>query len=282
MRISAPLSETCKVLVLSLVEGVTEWLPVSSTGHLLLFGGWLAISSFSSPFFALFLYAIQLGAILAVPVLYAKGSPLFAFRENGLFRTLSLWRPILVGVIPAAVGGLLLDDALDRLLSDAARVRVVAVALICYGVLFLLPRPRATVSDWREIGCGRALAIGFFQLLSIVPGTSRSGSCLLGGRASGVSDSAAAEFSFFMALPVMVGVSCLKIAKFAVRSLSGTPGYELDPRAVLLLLLGFLVSFLVSLPVIRALVGFVRRRGLFPFGVYRILLGAAILLFLRK
>ena len=281
MKFAAPLSETCKVLVLSLVEGVTEWLPVSSTGHLLLFGGWLAISSFSAPFFALFLYVIQLGAILAVPVLYAKGSPLFAFRENGLFRTLSLWRPILVGVIPAAIGGLILDDALDRLLSDDVRVRVVAVALIFYGVLFLLPRPRATVSDWREIGCGRALVIGFFQLLSIVPGTSRSGSCLLGGRASGVSDSAAAEFSFFLAIPVMVGVSCLKIAKFAFRSLSGTPGYELDPRAVLLLLLGFLVSFLVSLPVIRALVGFVRRRGLFPFGVYRILLGAAVLLWGR-
>ena len=281
MKFAAPLSETCKVLVLSLVEGVTEWLPVSSTGHLLLFGGWLAISSFSAPFFALFLYAIQLGAILAVPVLYAQGSPLFAVRENGLFRTLSLWRPILVGVIPAAIGGLILDDALDRLLSDDVRVRVVAVALIFYGVLFLLPRPRAKVSDWREIDCGRALAIGFFQLLSIVPGTSRSGSCLLGGRASGVSDSAAAEFSFFMALPVMVGVSCLKIAKFAVRSLSGTPGYELDPRAVLLLLLGFLVSFLVSLPVIRYLLAFVRQHGLFPFGLYRIALGIVIL-FLAK
>ena len=277
MRFAAPLSETCKVLVLSLVEGVTEWLPVSSTGHLLLFGGWLAISSFSAPFFALFLYVIQLGAILAVPVLYAHGSPYFAFRENGVRRTLSLWRPILVGVIPAAVGGLLLDDALDRLLSDDVRVRVVAVALIFYGVLFLFPRRRATVSDLREIGCGRALMIGCFQLLSIVPGTSRSGSCLLGGRAAGVSDAAAAEFSFLMAIPVMVGVSCLKIAKFALRSAAGTPGYEIEPRAVLLLLLGFLVSFLVSLPVIRALVGFVRKHGLFPFGVYRILLGAAVL-----
>ena len=277
MRFAAPLSETCKVLVLSLVEGVTEWLPVSSTGHLLLFGGWLAISSFSAPFFALFLYVIQLGAILAVPVLYAHGSPYFAFRENGVRRTLSLWRPILVGVIPAAVGGLLLDDALDRLLSDSVRVKIVALALLFYGVLFLFPRRRATVSDLREIGCGRALLIGCFQLLSIVPGTSRSGSCLLGGRAAGVSDAAAAEFSFLMAIPVMVGASCLKIAKFALRSLSGTPGYEIEPRAVLLLLLGFLVSFLVSLPVIRALVGFVRKHGLFPFGVYRILLGAAVL-----
>ena len=281
MRFPAPLSETCKVLVLSLVEGVTEWLPVSSTGHLLLSGGWLVISSFSAPFFALFLYVIQLGAILAVPTVYARSSPLFVLRENGLCRTLSLWRPVLVGVIPAAGAGLLLDDALDRLLSDAARVRVVAFALIFYGVLFLFPRRSASVVDARGIGVGRALVIGCFQVLSIVPGTSRSGSCLLGGRAAGVSDAAAAEFSFLMAIPVMVGVSCLKIAKFALRSAAGAPGYELDPRAVTLLALGFLVSFLVSLPVIRGLSGFVRRHGLFPFGVYRIALGVTVLVWGR-
>ena len=281
MKVAAPLSETCKVLLLSLVEGITEWLPVSSTGHLLLCGGWLAISSFSAPFFNLFLYVIQLGAILAVPVLYARRSPLFAVRENGLRRTLVLWRPILVGVIPAAVVGLLFDDALDRLLSGSARARVVAFALIFYGLLFLLPRRRASVSDLREIGCGRALVIGCFQVLSIVPGTSRSGSCLLGGRAAGVPDAATAEFSFLMAIPVMVGVSCLKIGKFAARSFAGAPGYELEPRAVLLLLLGFLCSFLVSLPVIRTLVGSVRRHGLTPFGVYRIALGVTIL-FLAK
>ena len=281
MRVAAPLSETCKVLLLSFVEGIAEWLPVSSTGHLLLFGGWLAISSFSTPFFNLFLYVIQLGAILAVPVLYARSSPLFSFRQNGVRQTLSLWRPILVGVIPAAVGGLLLDDALDRLLSGSLRVKAVAVALIFYGILFLLPRRKASVSDLSGIGYGRAMVIGLFQLLSIVPGTSRSGSCLLGGRAAGVSDAATAEFSFLMAIPVMVGVSCLKIAKFAIRSAAGAPGYELAPRAVLLLLLGFLVSFLVSLPVIRGLVGFVRRRGLAPFGLYRIALGVTIL-FLAK
>ena len=281
MRFPAPLSETCKVLVLSLVEGVTEWLPVSSTGHLLLSGGWLVISSFSAPFFNLFLYVIQLGAILAVPAVYARSSPLFALRENGVRRTLLLWRPVLVGVIPAAVAGLLLDDALDHLLSDAARVRVVAVALIFYGVLFLFPRRSASVVDARGIGVGRALVIGCFQVLSIVPGTSRSGSCLLGGRAAGVSDAAAAEFSFLMAIPVMVGVSCLKIAKFALRSAAGAPGYEIDPRAVTLLALGFLVSFLVSLPVIRGLSGVVRRHGLFPFGVYRIALGVAVLVWGR-
>ncbi len=281
MKGAAPLSETCKVLLLSLVEGITEWLPVSSTGHLLLFGGWLAISSFSAPFFALFLYVIQLGAILAVPALYARRSPLFAFRRNGIGATLALWKPVLLGVIPAAVVGLLFDDALDRLLSDSARVRVVAFALIFYGLLFLLPRRRASVSDLREIGCGRALVIGLFQVLSIVPGTSRSGSCLLGGRAAGVSDAAAAEFSFLMAIPVMVGVSCLKIAKFAIRSAASLPGYEIQPRAVSLLLLGFLCSFLVSLPVIRALVGLVRRHGLAPFGLYRIALGVTIL-FLAK
>ena len=281
MRFGVPISETCKVLLLSLVEGIAEWLPVSSTGHLLLFGGWLAISSFSAPFFSLFLYVIQLGAILAVPAVYARRSPYFSFRRNGVFQTLSLWKPILVGVIPAAVGGLLLDDALDRLLSDAVRVKVVALALVFYGLLFLLPRPRANVSDLSGIGCRRALVIGCFQLLSIVPGTSRSGSCLLGGRAAGVSDSAAAEFSFLMAIPVMVSVSALKIGKFAVRSAAGAPGYELDPRALLLLSLGFLVSFLVSLPVIRGLCGFVRRHGLFPFGVYRIILGTAVLLWGR-
>ena len=275
------LSETCQVLFLSLVEGITEWLPVSSTGHLLLFGGWVTISSFSEPFFNLFLYVIQLGAILAVPTLYARNSPLFALRRNGIGSTLSLWRPILFGVIPAAVAGLLLDDALDRFLGDALRVRVVAFALLFYGVLFLLPRRRALVDDYRSIGSGRALGIGLFQVLSILPGTSRSGSCLLGGRALGVSDGAAAEFSFFMAIPVMVGVSTLKIAKFAARAAAGTPGYEVAPRAWALLLLGFLVSYLVSLPVIRALVGLVRRYGLFPFGVYRIALGAAILIWGR-
>lgn len=281
MTLAVSFSETCKVLLLSLIEGITEWLPVSSTGHLLLCGGWVEISSFSVPFFNLFLYVIQLGAILAVPTLYARGSPLFAVRQNGVRATLALWRPILVGVIPAAVAGLLFDNALDRLLSDSARVRAVAFALIFYGILFLFPRRRATVADYREIGTGRALGIGLFQVLSIVPGTSRSGSCLLGGRACGVSDAAAAEFSFFMAIPVMVGVSCLKIVKFAARSAAGAPGYAVEPRAILLLLLGFFFSFLVSLPVIRALVGFVRRHGLFPFGVYRIALGAAILLWGR-
>ena len=281
MTVRVYLSETCKVLLLALIEGVTEWLPVSSTAHLLLFGGWLEISSFPPAFFNLFLYVIQLGAILAVPTLYAGSSPLFAFRKNGIKPTLRLWGPVLFGVLPAAVVGLLFDDALDRFLSESGKARVVGLALLFYGFLFLLPRRKTgdQISDPYAVPLERAFGIGCFQALSILPGTSRSGSCLLGARALGVSDPAGAEFSFFMAIPVMLGVSVLKSAKFMIRAASGVPGYGLSPFPVCLLLIGFLVSYLVSLPVVRGLVGFVRRRGLAPFGVYRILLGLAVLLF---
>ena len=180
-----------------------------------------------------------------------------------------------------AVVGLLYDDALDRFLSGSGKARVVAIALILYGVLFLLPRKRGTdlIPDPYAVPLGRAFGIGCFQALSILPGTSRSGSCLLGARALGVSDAAGAEFSFFMAIPVMLGVSVLKSTKFMIRAASGVPGYGLSPFPVCLLLIGFLFSYLVSLPVVCGLVGFVRRRGLAPFGVYRILLGLAVLLF---
>ena len=274
-----------KVLFLAIVEGITEWLPVSSTGHMILAEEFLSVEHMSVPFYNMFLYVIQLGAILAVLVLFWNRLYPFSRSKSADERAgiLRLWGMVLIGVLPAAVIGLAFDDLLEKhVFVPGVRAYVVAIALVVYGVLFIIveraaKRKRDTVETLSAITPKTALLIGAFQVLSVIPGTSRSGSTVLGARLLGVSRTVAAEFSFFMAIPVMVGVSLLKVAKFSVGALKGEAGYELSPEPIVLLAVGFFAAFAVSLFVIRFLMDFVRRHSFECFGWYRIALGIAVL-----
>lgn len=265
-------------ICLSVLEGVTEWLPVSSTGHLILLDRVLGMEGAVSPaFYAFFLVAIQLGAVLAVVVLYFDRLNPWSKSKSLTERkkTFSLWKRVLIGVLPAALIGIPLDDFFEEHFYTAG---VIASALILYGVaLILLERRRGNgafrVESVFDLSYRDAVLIGCFQILSLVPGTSRSGSTILGGMLLGVSRSASAEFSFFMAIPVMLGASFVRGAKFVLAG-GGMSGGEIS-----LLLIGMLTAFFVSLITIRALVNFVKRHSFKVFGVYRIFLGILVLLF---
>ena len=262
-----------RAVLYGILEGITEWLPISSTGHLILLDRVLTLSV-RVEFFALFEVVIQLGAILAVAVIFWK--TLWPFgKEPSLRReALSLWGRVLLATIPSAAVGLLLDDWLEAHLFTPV---VVAAALIFYGVAFLLIENRRKRDPFggqcTQITPKTALLVGCFQTLSLIPGTSRSGATILGGMLLGLSRPVAAEFSFFLGIPTMLGAGALKCVKFFAAGLVPT-GAEL-----LILLVGTLTAFLTSLAVIRFLMDFVRRHTFVPFGVYRILLGAAVLTF---
>lgn len=267
--------EILKSIFFGIVEGITEWLPVSSTGHLIITDEFLKLDV-SSAFWELFTVVIQLGAIAAVPILFFNKLNPFSKTKTAEERkmTWSLWFKVCVGVAPAAVIGFLLDDFFEEHLYNYV---VVAVALAVYGVAFILiekfKRGRAyRVESVYDISYTDALAIGAFQMLSLVPGTSRSGSTILGGMLIGVSRVASAEFSFFMAIPVMIGASLLKIAKFFMTDGNVISGFEF-----LLLGIAMAVSFIVSLVAIKFLMDFVKRHSFTPFGIYRIALGAFVL-----
>lgn len=278
--------DVLKVLLLAIVEGITEWLPVSSTGHMILIEELLSVEHMSVPFYNMFLYVIQLGAILAVLVLFWNRLYPFSPSKSKEERAsiLRLWGMVLIGVLPAAVIGLALDSFLEeKVFVPGVRSIVVAAALVVYGVLFIIVERVArkksdTVVSLSELTPKTALLIGAFQMLSIIPGTSRSGSTVLGARLLGVSRTVAAEFSFFMAIPVMVGVSLLKVAKFSLSAIDGEAGYELSAEPIILLAVGFVAAFAVSLFVIRFLLDFVRRHSFECFGWYRIALGTLVLL----
>lgn len=279
--------ESLKVILLGIIEGITEWLPVSSTGHMILAEEFLHLRSMTVPFYNLFLYVIQLGAILAVVVLFFRRLNPFAKTKTAEEKksTWRLWYLVLIGVLPAAVIGLALDSFLEEhVFVPGVRAYVVAAALILYGILFIVIErtgkgKEPKLNNLSAMSWKTAVLIGCFQVLSIIPGTSRSGSTILGALLLGVSRSAAAEYSFFMAIPVMVGVSLLKVAKFAVKSIDSVEGYAVGGVELAMLALGFFVAFLVSLVVIRFLMDFVRRHNFESFGWYRIVLGAAVLLY---
>ena len=266
--------EILKAILFGIVEGVTEWLPISSTGHLILLDQLVALNV-SDEFKTMFDVVIQLGAILAVVVLFFHKLNPFAGDKTAPEKknTWKLWAKVVVSIIPSGVVGVLFDDWMDAHLHTAP---VVAAMLIVYGVAFLLVERRYqgrhlavdTVDhmDWRT-----AVGIGLFQCLSLIPGTSRSGSTILGGILLGASRFAAAEFSFFMAIPTMLGASGIKLLKFFLTGV-GFGGSELA-----VLLVGCLVSFLVSLLVIRGLMDYVRNHSFSVFGVYRIVLGVVVL-----
>ena len=270
--------EILKSIVYGVIEGITEWLPISSTGHMIL-AEQLLHFNFSADFMEMFRVVIQLGAILAVVVLYFR--KLWPFcRDNGRDTGLAshlrwpvvrLWFKIIVACIPAAVLGLLLDDWMDAHLYNSI---VVAAMLILYGIAFILieRRPRvATTAKLSHITYSQAFKVGLWQVLSLVPGTSRSGATILGGMMCGLSRPVASQFTFFLAIPVMAGASLLKLVKFFAKGNSFT-GAE-----VAVLLVGCAVAFLISILAIRFLMDYVKRHTFTAFGVYRIVLGVIVL-----
>lgn len=266
--------EILKAILFGIVEGITEWLPVSSTGHLILLEEFIRLGV-SDAFYEMFQVVIQLGAILAVVVLFFHKLNPFSAQKTQAQRsdTWKLWAKVIVAVLPSAVMGLLLDDWMDAHLYN---YQVVSVMLIVYGVAFLLAergRRQYKIGDVYQIDYRRALLIGAFQCLSLIPGTSRSGATILGALLLGVSRPAGAEFSFFLAIPTMVGASGLKLVKFFLE------GNLPTSNEMLVLAVGCVVSFVVSLLVIKTLMEYVRKHSFAPFGVYRIILGAAVLLY---
>ena len=263
-----------KSVILGLIEGITEWLPVSSTGHMILLDEFLQLNV-SDGFKEMFFVVIQLGAILAVPVLFWK--KLFPFSKSSTQEErksiLSLWLKVCVGVIPAAVLGFIFDDLLEEHLYNFV---VVAMTLIVYGVAFILIEKNDReyrIDSVYDLSYKDALIIGSYQVLSLIPGTSRSGSTILGGMLTGVSRTASAEFSFFLAIPVMLGASLLKVAKFILG------GFTLAPFELLLLIIGITVSFIVSVFVIDFLMSFVKKHSFSVFGIYRIALGVVVIIY---
>lgn len=270
--------ELLKAVLFGIVEGVTEWLPISSTGHLILLNEFITLNV-SDEFRSMFDVVIQLGAILAVIVLFFHKLNPFSPRktEGEKKQTWQLWFKVIAAIIPSGIVGVLFDDWMEAHFHNAT---VVSIALIVYGVAFILVERRnarrvgeKTVEDVYAIDYKTALLIGCFQCLSLIPGTSRSGSTILGAILIGVGRSAGAEFSFFMAIPTMLGASAIKGLKFLLSGVSAT-GTEIG-----VLIVGCVVSFVVSLLVIRGLMEYVRRHSFSAFGVYRIILGVVVLVY---
>lgn len=273
-----PFLEILKVVLLGIIEGITEWLPVSSTGHMILFDTFFPLKV-SADFKEVFLYFIQLGAILSVVVLF--WNKLFPFKreetqtENGAYGKkivvdkgiLNLWGKVLVACIPAVVG---------VFVSLPDNPVVISVALIVYGVAFIVveklnKNKTFSVLSTDDISYKQAFIIGIFQLLAIVPGTSRSGATILGALLIGICRPAGAEFTFFLAIPVMVGASGIKILQYLL-SVGAFTGEE-----ILALALGAAIAFVISLACIKLLMNFVKKHDFAPFGVYRIVLGVVVL-----
>lgn len=263
--------EFLKVILLGIVEGITEWLPISSTGHMILVEQFVKLNV-TEEFLEMFRVVIQLGAILAVVVLYFPKLWPFCSPRDGWIKkdTWILWFKVLVAALPAAIIGLPFDDLLDKLFYN---YQTVAVTLILYGVLFIVVenynknrRPRTR--KLRSLPWSTALLIGVFQILALIPGTSRSGSTILGAILLGCSRSVAAEFSFFLSIPVMFGASLLKLLKFGLHF----TGYE-----AAILLIGMVTAFVVSILAIKFLMGYIKKNNFKPFGYYRIALGVLVL-----
>ena len=269
--------EILKALLFGIVEGITEWLPISSTGHMILLDEFIKLNV-SQDFYKLFEVVIQLGAILAVVVIYFKSIwPLK--KEKGKIKfdkdILNLWGKILVACIPAAVIGLLLDDWIDEHFYNSI---VVSLALIIYGIIFIVIENKKIGSRKtkavKDITYKQALQVGAFQLLALIPGTSRSGSTIIGGLLIGLERATAAEFTFFLAIPVMAGASLLKLAKYVLKVGLSFSGLEIG-----ILMVATITAFAVSMFVIKFLINYIRKHDFKVFGYYRIVLGILVLLY---
>lgn len=272
MSMNMDIMEILKAVLFGIVEGITEWLPISSTGHMILFNEFVTLDV-SPEFWEMFLVVIQLGAILAVVLLFWNKIFPFQFKEKPVVRKdiFVLWFKILAACIPAAVIGLAFDDVLDALFYNPW---CVAIALIVFGIAFIVIENRnknavPKITELHQITYQTAFLIGIFQLLAAVfPGTSRSGATIVGALLIGVSRTVAAEFTFFLAIPVMLGASLLKVLKFEG---------PITSAETIILLVGMVVAFLVSVFVIHFLMGYIKKHDFKVFGWYRIALGAAVL-----
>lgn len=268
------ITEILKAILFGIIEGITEWLPISSTGHMILLNEFVTLDV-RQEFWDMFLVVIQLGAILAVVLLFWNKIFPFKFKEKPVIQKdiFTMWFKILVACVPAAVVGLAFDDVFDALFYNPL---CVAIALIVFGIAFILIENKnknasPKITELNQITYQTALMIGIFQLLAAVfPGTSRSGATIVGALLIGVSRTVAAEFTFFLAIPVMLGASLLKVVKF---------GFEFTGAEMAILLTGMVSAFIVSVIVIRFLMGYIKRHDFKVFGWYRIVLGAAVLLY---
>jgi len=265
--------EILKAIILGIVEGITEWLPISSTGHMILCDEFIKLNM-TEAFKEMFFVVIQLGAILAVVVLYFNKLNPFSNKKNRREKeeTYQLWYKVIVACFPAAIIGLLFDDKIDELFYNYITV---AITLILYGVLFIIvenqnKRRLFAINNLNSLTYKTALIIGIFQVLALIPGTSRSGATIVGAMIFGASRFVAAEFTFFLAIPVMFGASLLKLLKF---------GFEFTFEEVIILSVGTVVSFVVSVIAIKFLMGYIKKNDFKAFGYYRIILGIIVILY---
>lgn len=265
--------EIIKAIILGIIEGITEWLPISSTGHMILADEFIKLNM-TNAFKEMFLVVIQLGAIMAVVILYFHKLNPFSPQKTGNEKkdTVSLWLKVLVACIPAGIIGFLFDDQIDKLFYN---YKTVAITLILYGVLFIIIEARNKsrkfkVSEFTQLSYKTAFLIGLFQVLALIPGTSRSGATIIGAILIGTSRYIAAEFSFFLAIPVMFGASAYKIAKF---------GLSFTGMEIVVLFTGMFVAFVVSVLAIKFLMGYIKKHDFKAFGYYRIILGIVVLLY---
>ena len=268
--------ELLKTVLLGIVQGITEWLPISSTGHMILVDAFLPLTVYTDPivnkeFVDMFMVVIQFGSILAVLLLYFNKLNPFSTSKSAEQKkgTWVLWSKVLVAAIPAAIVGLLFDDVIDALLYNPLTVEI---NLFVYGVLFIIiekTKKKPTIKNLDDLDYLTALKIGGFQMLALIPGTSRSGSTILGASIVGCSRKVASEFSFFLAIPMMFGASLLKIIKLKM---------SLDLIGIVILLLGMVVAFFVSLVAIKSLLKYIRKHDFTAFGYYRIVLAIIILI----
>ena len=265
--------EIIKSIIFGIVEGITEWLPISSTGHMILLNNFLKLDV-SKNFWSVYLVVIQLGAILAVCTVYFKKLNFLLYRKDKVKfnNSINLWKKIIVGCLPAAVFGFLLDDFLD---AHFYNFPTVALMLILYGILFIIvenhfvkDNPKCT--NINNLTYKLAIYIGLFQVLALIPGTSRSGATIIGALILGTNRSVAAEFTFYLAIPVMLGASLLKIVKF---------GFTFTFSESILLLIGMFVAYIVSIIIIKFLLRYVKKHDFKVFGWYRIVLGIILIIY---
>lgn len=265
--------EIIKAIILGIVEGITEWLPISSTGHMILADEFIKLNM-SAAFKEMFLVVIQLGAIMAVVVLFFHKLNPFSLKKSGEERidTVKLWMKVLVACIPAGIIGVLFDDKIDELFYN---YKTVTITLILYGILFIVienwnKSRKARIRTLNDLDYKTVALIGVFQVLSLIPGTSRSGATILGAILLGTSRYIAAEFTFFLAIPVMFGASAVKLLKF---------GFHFSGLEVSVLLTGMFIAFIVSIFAIKFLMGYIKKHDFKVFGWYRIALGIIVLLY---